>query len=90
MAPAKPTRVIGIRPGEKLHEMMISPDDARQTVDLGDRFAIEPDFVEYPRESFAATGDGVPVGEGFAYASDTNGERLDARGLMALLERAHA
>lgn len=90
LAPAKPTRVIGIRPGEKLHEMMISPDDARQTVDLGDRFAIEPDFVEYPRESFAATGDGVPVGEGFAYASDTNGERLDARGLMALLERAHA
>ncbi|HEY0129981.1 MAG TPA: UDP-N-acetylglucosamine 4,6-dehydratase (inverting) [Allosphingosinicella sp.] len=90
MAPALPTRVVGIRPGEKLHEMMISSDDARQTVDLGDRYAIEPDFVEYPRESFVKTGDGESVEEGFAYTSDTGEERLDARGLMALLERAHA
>ena len=89
MAPERGVKVVGIRPGEKLHEMMISPDDARQTVDLGDRYAIEPDFVEYPRESFADTGDGRRVAEGFAYASDT-ADRLDARGLMALLERAHA
>ena len=39
-----------------LHEMMISSDDARNTVDLGDRYAIEPDFVEYPRKSFRKDG----------------------------------
>ena len=90
MAPSHPTRLVGIRPGEKLHEMMISADDARQTVDLGDRYAVEPDFVEYPRESFADTGEGRRVAEGFAYSSDTNDERLDARGLMRLLARAHS
>ncbi|MDO9245580.1 MAG: UDP-N-acetylglucosamine 4,6-dehydratase (inverting), partial [Phenylobacterium sp.] len=55
MAPGVPIKVIGIRPGEKLHEMMISVDDARTTVDLGDRYAIEPAFVEYTRESYANT-----------------------------------
>ncbi|MDO1557947.1 UDP-N-acetylglucosamine 4,6-dehydratase (inverting) [Brevundimonas sp. 2R-24] len=89
MAPQAGVKLVGIRPGEKLHEMMISPDDARLTVDLGDRYAIEPEFVEYPRKSFAATGEGLPVDEGFAYSSDSNGERLDARGLMTLLERAY-
>jgi UDP-N-acetylglucosamine 4,6-dehydratase len=49
MAPGATTKIIGIRPGEKLHEMMISSDDARKTVDLGDRYAIEPDLVEYSR-----------------------------------------
>jgi UDP-N-acetylglucosamine 4,6-dehydratase len=45
MAPGCAIKVIGIRPGEKLHEMMISADDARTTVDLGDRYAIEPAFA---------------------------------------------
>src|SRR5579864_1490418 len=50
MAPNLPIKVVGIRPGEKLHEMMISADDARTSVDMGDRYAIEPAFVEYRRE----------------------------------------
>jgi UDP-N-acetylglucosamine 4,6-dehydratase/5-epimerase len=45
MCPDAAIKVIGIRPGEKLHEMMISQDDARNTVDLGDRYAIQPSFV---------------------------------------------
>ena len=52
LGPGLPHRMVGIRPGEKLHEMMISVDDARSTVDLGDRYAIEPAFVEYPRTPF--------------------------------------
>jgi UDP-N-acetylglucosamine 4,6-dehydratase len=85
MAPGVPTRVIGIRPGEKLHEMMISSDDARNTVDLGDRYAIEPDFVEYPRKSFRKEG-ATPAAEGFVYSSDINDDWLDEAGLKRMLE----
>jgi UDP-N-acetylglucosamine 4,6-dehydratase/5-epimerase len=82
MAPDLPTRVIGIRPGEKLHEMMISADDARNTVDLGDRYAIEPAFVEYTRAPLA----GARIAEDFSYASDNNDKWLDAAGLNAMLD----
>ena len=81
MAPQCEIKVIGIRPGEKLHEMMVSADDARATVDLGDRYAIEPAFVEYTREPF----EGPRLAEGFSYASDTNDEWLSGEGLLALL-----
>jgi UDP-N-acetylglucosamine 4,6-dehydratase len=84
LAPGLPQRTVGIRPGEKLHEMMISGDDARMTVELGDRYVIEPQFVEYTRKSFAADG-GRPVADGFVYSSDTNTEWLDADGLRTLL-----
>ena len=86
MAPGLPHKVVGIRPGEKLHEMMISADDARSTADLGDRYAIEPAFVEYARTPFAAEY-GV-VAEDFSYASDTNEDWLSGRGLLALLDKA--
>jgi UDP-N-acetylglucosamine 4,6-dehydratase/5-epimerase len=82
MAPKLPTRVIGIRPGEKLHEMMISADDARNTVDLGDRYAIEPAFVEYTRAPLK----GARIAEDFSYVSDTNDVWLDAAGLNAMLD----
>ncbi|MDP3852500.1 UDP-N-acetylglucosamine 4,6-dehydratase (inverting) [Phenylobacterium sp.] len=84
MAPGLAIKVIGIRPGEKLHEMMISVDDARTTVDLDDRYAIEPAFVEYPREAYAKSH--PLVDEGFCYASDTNDEWLSGEGLLALLD----
>ena len=84
LGPGLAHRTVGIRPGEKLHEMMISGDDARMTTELADRYVIEPQFVEYPRKPFA--GDiGRPVGDGFSYSSDTNTEWLDAAGLKALL-----
>ena len=83
MAPGCAIKVIGIRPGEKLHEMMISADDSRTTVDLGDRYAIEPAFVEYTRKAHAASH--PSVADGFSYASDTNDEWLSGEGLLALL-----
>ena len=86
MAPELPVRMIGIRPGEKLHEMMISVDDARTTVDLGDRYAIEPAFVEYTREAYSKTLPTMP--DSFSYASDTNEEWLSGEGLLALLNEA--
>jgi UDP-N-acetylglucosamine 4,6-dehydratase len=81
MAPGLPIKVIGIRPGEKLHEIMISADDARSTVDMGDRYAIEPAFVEYRRDPLP----GGRLDEGFCYASDTNTDWLSGEQLLAVL-----
>jgi len=82
MAPKLPIKVVGIRPGEKLHEMMISSDDARTTVDLGDRYVIEPAFAEYQRQPL----DGGQAPEGFSYASDTNDEWLEREAFLDMLE----
>jgi UDP-N-acetylglucosamine 4,6-dehydratase len=84
MAPELPTRVIGIRPGEKLHEVMITEDDSRTTIDIGDRYVIEPAFAWWSREPYAARG-AKPVPEGFRYSSDTNDEWLDLDGMRRLL-----
>jgi UDP-N-acetylglucosamine 4,6-dehydratase len=82
MAPEASIKVIGIRPGEKLHEMMISQDDARNSVDLGDRYAIQPAFVDYARRPQK----GPPLDEGFSYSSDTNDEWLRGPELLAMLD----
>ncbi len=86
MSPTASVKVIGIRPGEKLHEMMISADDARATVELADRYVIEPTFVEYPRQRFGAADGARPVAEGFSYSSDNNDDWLSATGLLTMLE----
>jgi UDP-N-acetylglucosamine 4,6-dehydratase len=83
LAPQAALKNVGIRPGEKLHEMMISVDDARSTVDLGDRYAIEPTFAEFSRRPFAET---YPmVAEEFSYASDSNDEWLEGAALLEML-----
>ena len=88
LAPNLPHRVVGVRPGEKLHEVMIVSDDARATVSLPDRYVIEPGFATFPRRSFAE--DGHPqVPADFAYSSDTNDWWLDAEGLHKLLGTPH-
>jgi UDP-N-acetylglucosamine 4,6-dehydratase len=89
MAPHLPQKIIGIRPGEKLHEIMVPMDDARQTLELSDRFVIIPSYLPASREAYIARG-ARPVAEGFAYSSDTNEERLDARGLQAMLTDSFA
>ena len=90
MAPGAAIDVVGIRPGEKLHEIMISADDARSTADLGDRYAIEPAFVEYPRVPFRLNGGPCAVPEDFSYASDTNTDWLSAEALIAMVEEKAA
>ena len=86
MAPGLPHRVIGIRPGEKLHEVMIPEDVARQTVELVDRYVILPSWGHL-RETYLEAG-ARAVDDGFSYASDRNPDALDARGLQALLAGA--
>ena len=84
VAPHLPHRNVGIRPGEKLHEVMVPEDDARTTLELDDRYVVLPgdrrrwdDYLDLGAR---------PVLDGFSYASDRNPEQLDARGLQALLE----
>jgi len=86
MAPHLPQRMVGIRPGEKLHEIMITEDDARQTFELCDRYVIEPAFNWWTREPYMKQG-AAPVTDGFSYRSDTNPDWLTPERLMHLLER---
>jgi len=88
LAPELPVKVVGIRPGEKLHEVMITEDDSRQTLDLADRYVIEPSFAWWERDCYAAHG-ATPVADGFRFASDTNDDWLDAARLKALIAEAH-
>lgn len=88
IAPDLPHRIVGIRPGEKLHEIMVPADDARATVELEDRFVILPSFDERRRQAWLNAG-AQPAPDGFSYASDTNTERLDARALQDLLAAAY-
>jgi len=88
-APHLPRRVVGIRPGEKLHEVMITEDDSRLTLELADRYVIEPAFRWWQRDPYLDDG-AKPVPEGFRFASDTNQDWLDEARLNQLLEDARA
>ncbi len=87
IAPGLPHKVVGIRPGEKLHEVMVPEDDSRSTVELDDRYLILPSHDPARRRMWLDHG-ARELPEGFSYASDRNPERLDAQGLQALLTRA--
>jgi UDP-N-acetylglucosamine 4,6-dehydratase len=69
VAPGCEVQYVGVRPGEKLHEVLISEDEARQTLKLDDMFVIQP---AYPWWSTKNWEDGGRLPEGFRYASDTN------------------
>lgn len=84
LAPGVPQQIIGIRPGEKLHEVMITEDDSRSTVELDDRYVIEPIFASWGRSSFSDSG-AKPVPEGFRFSSDNNKQWLDATSLQKML-----
>ena len=74
IAPDCPTKMIGIRPGEKLHEVMVPRDDARKTIEFEDHYIIQPDFKFWGRR-FNSNGH-QPVPEDFEYNSGTNLWRL--------------
>ncbi|HEX4458593.1 MAG TPA: UDP-N-acetylglucosamine 4,6-dehydratase (inverting) [Polyangia bacterium] len=69
VAPECKTETVGIRPGEKLHEVMVPEDDARSTVELADRYVIKPTFAWFPTNAYT---DGKPCADNFRYGSDTN------------------
>lgn len=74
--------ITGIRPGEKLHEVMVTEDEARHTQELDDRYAIVPEFPLWRSEPYTH---GSPTADGFRYSSDTNERWLSAEELRAML-----
>jgi UDP-N-acetylglucosamine 4,6-dehydratase len=89
VAPGLPQEIVGIRPGEKLHEVMITEDDARATLELDDRFVICPSAPGWDAGHLCARG-ARQVPEAFRYASDGNPEWLDGEALARLLAEARA
>lgn len=85
MAPKLIHREVGIRPGEKLHEVMVPVDDGRNTLALHDRYIIQPQFQFWSDGCYKIDG-ATPVEEDFAYSSDLNDEWLDDEGLRYLLD----
>ena len=86
MAPNAKVRIVGIRPGEKIHEEMISVDDARRTLDMGTHFVIQPEAEWWTRWGGAAGGHPLP--EGYRYSSDLNTQWLSGSELLAMVHDA--
>ncbi|TAM06624.1 MAG: UDP-N-acetylglucosamine 4,6-dehydratase (inverting) [Paraburkholderia sp.] len=87
MAPEFSQRIIGIRPGEKLHEMMITRDDSLNTIEFDDHYVITPSIRFIVKGDYAINGlqeSGKLVTEGFNYTSDNNNHFLSIGELRAL------
>ena len=85
--------VTGIRPGEKIHEEMITASDSFNTVDLGEYYAILPSAGGHSLESYCKVCGGKPVPQGFSYNSGTNPDFLtveELKSLIAAHRKTHA
>ena len=82
VAPEAVQKVVGIRPGEKLHEQMIGPEDAPHTYEYPEHYKILPAIHSW-HEDFKRIKDGQRVPDGFTYASDSNTEWMDVPALQA-------
>ena len=87
MAPNLPQRNIGIRPGEKLHELMISRDDSLHTLEFSDHYVICPSIRFIESRDYAHNGrseSGTPAAAGFKYSSDINPHFLGTEEILQL------
>jgi UDP-N-acetylglucosamine 4,6-dehydratase/5-epimerase len=85
LAPECEFEFIGTRPGEKLHESMISVDEARQAVELEDRYVILPAHPWWQQDNW---NEGKPLPEGFSYSSDSNDIWLTAVELQRMIDES--
>ncbi|MEW6618225.1 MAG: UDP-N-acetylglucosamine 4,6-dehydratase (inverting) [bacterium] len=83
IAPECKYEFIGIRPGEKLQEVLIPEDDARHTLEFDDFFVIQPEFSYVTHEKIEG---GKPLPDGFRYASNTNDKWLTKEELKRMIE----
>lgn len=87
LAPGLPHHVIGVRPGEKIHEVMITEEAGRDTIALEDRYIVEPAFTFWSRQPYIDRG-ACEVPESFTYSSNSNDEWLDEAAFLELLRQA--
>ncbi len=83
IAPKAKVEIIGIRPGEKLHEVLISDDEARQTVELDDMYVVQPAEALWFGRDWETKGKLLP--DGFRYASNTNDEWLNVEQISQII-----
>lgn len=79
---------VGIRPGEKLHEVMVPVEDARNTLEFDNHYVIEPSFQFWDRSGFAQSNGGRAVDDDFEYNSGTNSWILNGDDLRDLLRQS--
>ena len=91
LAPNLPTKIIGIRPGEKLHEIMISADDAPHSLEFSDHYVSMPSIKFYDKQANFAINKlgekGYSVSSEFEYRSDNNTQWLDGKSLKEMMEK---
>jgi UDP-N-acetylglucosamine 4,6-dehydratase len=87
VAPGCEVEFVGIRPGEKLHEVLVSEDEARNAVELPDMYVIQPTHSWWRTENWDG---GRPLPEGFRYTSDCNPHWLTSEELHELIDAASA
>lgn len=91
LAPHIPTKVVGIRPGEKLHEVMCPADDSHLTLEFDDHYVIKPAISFGHQTDFslnASEEKGKPVSEGFEYSSSKNSDWLNLEQMKDLIGRS--
>jgi UDP-N-acetylglucosamine 4,6-dehydratase len=86
VAPECRTKIVGIRPGEKLHEVMVTEDDARDTLDYSDRYVILPATHGWAVRVGKKSGGIKPCADGFRYSSDGNKEWLTVAQLRTMIK----
>lgn len=83
IAPDCEIEQVGIRPGEKLHEVLISEDEARHTLELDDMFVVQPVHPWWGGDNWKK---GSPLADDFRYSSDNNSQWLKIDDLRVLVE----
>jgi UDP-N-acetylglucosamine 4,6-dehydratase/5-epimerase len=93
IAPGVARRIVGVRPGEKLHEVMCPRDDSRLTLEFSDHYVIQPTILFSAQPDFACNALGaraVPVADSFEYSSGTNPLFLSVAQIRDLVDSINA
>jgi len=86
VAPECRTEIIGIRPGEKLHEVLVTQDDARHTAEFDRYYTIQPAAHWWDKKRYLRESGGRAVAENFQYSSDTNPDWMTPEQFVEVLK----
>jgi UDP-N-acetylglucosamine 4,6-dehydratase len=83
IAPECEVDIIGIRPGEKIHEVLITEEEGRHTIDYDGMYVVMPNYYWWNRQNYKT---GTKLPEGFTYMSNTNDQWLSVRDLKEIIK----